>query len=48
MIATLSQEISPLVEFPTAIRARLPLKYRFRDGIGRVGFIASVSRPVLA
>src|SRR6267154_299041 len=45
MIATLSQEISPLVEIPDGDPRAPATEYRFADGIGRVGFIASVSRP---
>lgn len=45
IIQTLSREISPLIE----IRDRDPrapaTQYRFADGIGSVGFIASVTRP---
>jgi GTP 3',8-cyclase len=45
IIQTLSREISPLIE----IRDRDPrapaTEYRFADGIGSVGFIASVTRP---
>ncbi len=45
MIETLSREISPLVEIPDADPRAPATEYRFADGIGRVGFIASVSRP---
>jgi GTP 3',8-cyclase len=45
MIATLSREISPLVEIPDADPRAPATEYRFGDGRGRVGFIASVSRP---
>jgi cyclic pyranopterin phosphate synthase len=45
IVATLSHEISPLIE----IRDRDPrapaTEYRYADGLGTVGFIASVSRP---
>jgi GTP 3',8-cyclase len=45
MIRTLSQEISPLVPVPDPDPRAPASEYRFADGIGRVGFIASVSRP---
>jgi cyclic pyranopterin phosphate synthase len=45
MIATLSREIAPLVEIPDRDPRAPATEYRFADGIGRVGFIASVSRP---
>jgi cyclic pyranopterin phosphate synthase len=45
MIATLSREISPLVAIPDPDPRAPALEYAFADGIGKVGFIASVSRP---
>jgi len=45
MIETLSREIAPLVEIPDRDPRAPATEYRFADGIGRVGFIASVSRP---
>jgi GTP 3',8-cyclase len=45
MIATLSREIGPLEAVPDADPRAPATEYRFTDGIGRVGFIASVSRP---
>jgi cyclic pyranopterin phosphate synthase len=45
MIEILSREISPLVEIPDADQRAPATEYRFADGVGRVGFIASVSRP---
>jgi cyclic pyranopterin phosphate synthase len=45
IIETLSREIAPLVPIPDADPRAPALEYRFADGIGRVGFIASVSRP---
>jgi cyclic pyranopterin phosphate synthase len=45
MIETLSREIAPLVEIPDGDPRAPATEYRFADGIGRVGFIASVSRP---
>lgn len=45
MIAMLQQEIGPLEEIPDRDPRAPATEYRFADGIGRVGFIASVSRP---
>jgi len=45
MIEILSREISPLVEIPDRDPRAPATEYRFADGIGRVGFIASVTRP---
>jgi cyclic pyranopterin phosphate synthase len=45
MIATLSREISPLVEIPDGDPRAPATEYRYADGGGRVGFIASVSKP---
>ncbi|MGI8743728.1 MAG: GTP 3',8-cyclase MoaA [Bryobacteraceae bacterium] len=45
MIAMLSREIAPLIPIPDRDERAPALEYRFADGIGRVGFIASVSRP---
>jgi cyclic pyranopterin phosphate synthase len=45
MIQTLSREIAPLLEIPDRDPRAPATEYRFADGIGRVGFIASVSRP---
>ncbi len=45
MIRMLSSEIAPLVPIPDPDPRAPALEYRFADGIGRVGFIASVSRP---
>ncbi|HEX5431269.1 MAG TPA: GTP 3',8-cyclase MoaA [Bryobacteraceae bacterium] len=45
MIAMLSREIAPLEEIPDRDPRAPATEYRFADGIGRVGFIASVSRP---
>ncbi|MEO8097516.1 MAG: GTP 3',8-cyclase MoaA [Acidobacteriota bacterium] len=45
MLAMLTREIGPLEEIPDADPRAPALEYRFKDGIGRVGFIASVSRP---
>ena len=45
IIEILSREIAPLIPIPDADPRAPALEYRFADGIGRVGFIASVSRP---
>jgi GTP 3',8-cyclase len=45
MIETLSREISPLIAIPDRDVRAPATEYRFADGIGQVGFIASVSRP---
>ncbi len=45
MIEMLSREIAPLVPIPDADPRAPATEYQFADGIGRVGFIASVSRP---
>jgi cyclic pyranopterin phosphate synthase len=45
MIAMLSREIAPLVPVPDPDPRAPATEYAFADGIGHVGFIASVSRP---
>jgi cyclic pyranopterin phosphate synthase len=45
MIQMLEHEIGPLEEIPDRDPRAPATEYRFADGIGRVGFIASVSRP---
>jgi GTP 3',8-cyclase len=45
IIAVLSREIAPLVPVPDLDPRAPASEYRFADGVGRVGFIASVSRP---
>ncbi len=45
MIEMLSREISPLIEIPDNDPRAPATDYRFADGIGTVGFVASVSRP---
>jgi GTP 3',8-cyclase len=45
MIRTLSSEISPLVPVPDPDPRAPATEYNFADGVGAVGFIASVSRP---
>ncbi|HOK47378.1 MAG TPA: hypothetical protein PLK67_15660, partial [Bryobacteraceae bacterium] len=45
IIEILSREICPLVEVPDADPRAPATEYRYADGAGTVGFIASVSRP---
>lgn len=45
MIAMLEREIGPLVAVPDQDLRAPATEYKFADGIGRVGFVASVSRP---
>ena len=45
IVGMLSREIAPLVPIPDADPRAPASEYAFADGIGRVGFIASVSRP---
>jgi len=45
IVETLSREIAPLVEIRDADPRAPATEYGYADGIGRVGFIASVSRP---
>jgi cyclic pyranopterin phosphate synthase len=45
MVAMLSREVSPLEDIPDRDPRAPATEYRFSDGVGRVGFIASVSRP---
>lgn len=45
IIDTLAQEIRPLVPLPNQDPRAPATDYEFDDGIGRVGFIASVSQP---
>jgi cyclic pyranopterin phosphate synthase len=45
IIETLSREISPLIPVPDPDPRAPATEYNFADGIGQVGFIASVSRP---
>jgi cyclic pyranopterin phosphate synthase len=45
MIAMIEREIGPLEEIPDRDPRAPATEYRFSDGIGRIGFIASVSRP---
>ncbi|HEX5227916.1 MAG TPA: GTP 3',8-cyclase MoaA [Bryobacteraceae bacterium] len=45
IIETLSREISPLIEIPDRDPRAPATDYRYADGGGTVGFIASVTRP---
>lgn len=45
VIEVLSNEIAPLIEIPDRDARAPATEYRFADGVGRVGFIASISRP---
>jgi GTP 3',8-cyclase len=45
IIETLSKEISPLIEIPDRDPRAPATEYRYADGLGTVGFIASVTRP---
>jgi cyclic pyranopterin phosphate synthase len=45
IVAMLSREIAPLVPVPDPDPRAPASEYQFSDGIGRIGLIASVSRP---
>src|SRR5271170_3214081 len=45
ILALLQREIGPLEEIPDRDPRAPATEYRYTDGVGRVGFIASVSRP---
>jgi cyclic pyranopterin phosphate synthase len=45
MVGMLSTEIGPLEEIPDADLRAPATEFRFKDGIGRIGFISSVSKP---
>jgi cyclic pyranopterin phosphate synthase len=45
IIEILSREIAPLLAIPNGDPRAPATEYQFADGLGRVGFIASVSRP---
>lgn len=45
ILKTLAQEIGPLEAIPDADPRAPATEFRFADGLGRVGFIASVSKP---
>lgn len=41
----LSREVAPLIEIPDGDPRAPATEYRYADGVGKVGFIASVSQP---
>jgi GTP 3',8-cyclase len=45
IIQTLTREVAPLIEIPDRDARAPATEYRYADGLGTVGFIASVSRP---
>jgi cyclic pyranopterin phosphate synthase len=45
IIEVISREVAPLVEIPDRDPRAPATEYRYADGRGRIGFIASVSRP---
>lgn len=45
ILSTLSEGIAPLVPLPVRDSRAPATEYQFADGIGRIGFIASVSQP---
>lgn len=45
IIETLSREVAPLIEIPDRDPRAPATEYRFADGVGRIGIVASVSRP---
>jgi GTP 3',8-cyclase len=45
IVETLSREVAPLIAIPAADPRAPATEYRYADGRGKVGFIASVSRP---
>jgi cyclic pyranopterin phosphate synthase len=45
ILKILAREIGPLEAIPDSDPRTPALEYRFADGIGKIGFIASVSRP---
>lgn len=45
ILEILRNEVGPLEEIPDPDPRAPALEYRFSDGIGKIGFIASVSRP---
>jgi cyclic pyranopterin phosphate synthase len=45
IIETLEREISPLIEIPDRDPRAPATEYRYADGVGTVGFVASVTRP---
>ncbi len=45
IIETIEREISPLIEIPDRDPRAPATEYRYADGVGTVGFVASVTRP---
>ena len=45
ILEVLAREVAPLVEIPDRDPRAPATEYRYTDGVGKVGFIASVSRP---
>jgi len=45
IVEVLSREIAPLIEIPDRDPRAPATRYRYADGVGAIGFIASVSRP---
>ncbi|HUI78964.1 MAG TPA: GTP 3',8-cyclase MoaA [Bryobacteraceae bacterium] len=45
IVATLTREIAPLIPVPDPDPRAPASEYQFADGVGRIGLIASVSRP---
>jgi cyclic pyranopterin phosphate synthase len=45
ILAMLRRQVGPLEEIPDRDPRAPATEYRFADGVGRIGFIASVSRP---
>jgi cyclic pyranopterin phosphate synthase len=45
IIDVLSREVAPLIAIPGGDPRAPATEYRYADGLGRIGFIASVSRP---
>ncbi len=45
ILDTLSRELMPLVPCPSQTSDAPATDYQFEDGIGRIGFIASISKP---
>jgi len=45
IVTVLSREVAPLIEIPDGDPRAPATEYRYADGVGKVGFIASVSQP---
>jgi cyclic pyranopterin phosphate synthase len=45
IVRTISEEVCPLLELPSEDKRAPATQYAYADGIGRIGLIASVSRP---